>query len=399
MIAPALPRRAVIIALALMILVGSGVAAFRWPRRQALPEGLLQANGRIEGDHVTVASKFAGRIRRVTVREGDAVTPGTVVMELDDAQTRARVTQAAAAVAQADARLEQARQAVLALDARVRAGRVALQTLGREVPIEIEIARAGVEQARAMREKGEAAEQQASRDRQRFAELAASGLVAPQASEHADLAWAVARKEAEAARTALLRAEKQLTQALLGEERIAAEHEELTALRAEREQAAASLAQAEAGLRQARAALAEAESVLADLTIVAPIAGVVTTRVRDVGEVVGAGAPLLDLVDLDRLYLKVYVPEKEIGRLALGQRAQIYVDAFPGRAFLATVRQIGSRAEFTPKEVQTPDERVKLVYAVKLYLDENPERRLTPGLPADAVIRWKDDAPWARPQW
>ena len=60
---------------------------------------------------------------------------------------------------------------------------------------------------------------------------------------------------------------------------------------------------------------------------------------------------------------------------------------------------IASRAEFTPKEVQTPDERVKLVYAVKLYLKSNPDHRLTPGLPADAVIRWREDAAWAKPRW
>jgi HlyD family secretion protein len=95
----------------------------------------------------------------------------------------------------------------------------------------------------------------------------------------------------------------------------------------------------------------------------------------------------------------VFVPETEIGRVRLGLPARIYTDAFPERPFPATVRYIASRAEFTPKEIQTPDERVKLVYAVKLYLDENPDHRLTPGLPADAVIRWKDDTPWQRPRW
>jgi HlyD family secretion protein len=119
----------------------------------------------------------------------------------------------------------------------------------------------------------------------------------------------------------------------------------------------------------------------------------------DSGEVVGAGTPLLVLVDLDRLYLKVYVPEVEIGKLRLGLPARVYTDAFPDQPFAASVRHIASQAEFTPKEVQTPDERVKLVYAVKLYLTENPGHRLTPGLPADAVIRWDPDVPWERPRW
>lgn len=116
------------------------------------------------------------------------------------------------------------------------------------------------------------------------------------------------------------------------------------------------------------------------------------------GEVVAAGAPLLELVDLDHLYLKVYVPEVQIGKLRLDLSARIFTDAFPEQPFEAMVRYIASKAEFTPKEVQTPDERVKLIYAVKLYLRENPDHRLTPGLPADAIIRWKEDVVWAKPR-
>ena len=85
--------------------------------------------------------------------------------------------------------------------------------------------------------------------------------------------------------------------------------------------------------------------------------------------------------------------------LKLGQQAMVYTDAFPDTGFAATLRHIGSRAEFTPKEVQTPDERVKLVYAVKLYLDSNPQQQLTPGIPADAVVRWKDGVAWQKPRW
>ena len=88
-----------------------------------------------------------------------------------------------------------------------------------------------------------------------------------------------------------------------------------------------------------------------------------------------------------------------IGKVRLGLPARVYTDAFPDEPLSATVRYIAAQAQFTPKEVQTPDERVKLVYAVKLYLDANPQHRATPGLPADAVIRWKEGAPWARPRW
>lgn len=280
----------------------------RWFGSNTLPEGLIQANGRIEGDRVIVAGKFAGRITRLRVREGDTVARDQVLVEMDDAQARARVHQARAALAALDAQVQLAA----------------------------------------------AREAQAARDAVRFRELFREGTASSYETEQADLGARVA-------------------------------HDQLVAARAQRASAAA--------------ALAEAESVIADLTIRAPTAGTVLARMVDGGEVVGSGTPLLALVDLDRLYLKVYVPEVEIGRLRLGLPAQVYTDAFPDRPFAASVRYIASEAEFTPKEVQTPDERVKLVFAVRLYLTANPEHRLMPGLPADAVIRWDPNVPWQRPRW
>jgi HlyD family secretion protein len=200
-----------------------------------------------------------------------------------------------------------------------------------------------------------------------------------------ELAATAATSELEAARTGLIHAEKQLAQSRLGEARIQAQSDGVAALAAQ--------------FDQGRAVQAEAESVLHDLTLVAPISGIITTRVRDTGEVIAAGSPVFDLVNLDRLYLKVYVPESQIGKLRLDLPARIHIDALPDQSFPATARYIASRAEFTPKEVQTPDERVKLVYAVKLYLTDNPNHRLTPGLPADAVIRWQESIAWQNPKW
>ncbi len=187
------------------------------------------------------------------------------------------------------------------------------------------------------------------------------------------------------AQAALTQAQKQLAEAELGWDQIKSKESQITAM--------------EAQLEQAKAALDAAQSVLDDLTIYAPATGMITTRIVDIGEVIVAGSPMFDIVDLDRLYLKCYVPENQIGKLRLGLPARIYTDAFPDNPFSASLRYIASAAEFTPKEVQTPDERVKLVYAVKLYLDANPEHRLTPGLPADAVIRWMEETPWTKPRW
>lgn len=150
-------------------------------------------------------------------------------------------------------------------------------------------------------------------------------------------------------------------------------------------------------LQRARAQLEEIEARLSDTRIVAPINGTIVTKITNIGEVLSPGGLIALIVDLDSLYLKAFVPEPQIGKVRLNLPAQIFVDAYPNKPFSATIRYISSRAEFTPKEVQTREERVKLVYAIKIYLDENPEHMLTPGMPADAIIRWKGNEEW--PKW
>ena len=160
------------------------------------------------------------------------------------------------------------------------------------------------------------------------------------------------------------------------------------------ESADAQIAAAEAQAHAAQAALEESRATLADTQVLSPARGVVTTKVAENGEVLAIGAPIVVITDLDRLHMKAYVPEAEIGRIKIGDPAHINVDAFRARPFPAQVREIAGQSEFTPKEVQTREERVKQVVAVKLYLDENPDHLLVPGMPADAVIRWKPEAPW-----
>jgi len=336
-----------------------------------LPEGLIQANGRIEGDHIIVSSKFSGRIHSLRVQEGDAVKSGQILVELDDTQVRIRATQAEKAVA--------------TLRARVEALQMELEVMRKEVPLAIDSAEAEVAHTTAMAAKAEATEQQARRDALRQQQLASQGAASRQREEQAGLALEAAHHDMSASRTAVTRAQKQLAQVKLGWERINVREGELKAVLAQ--------------LEQSEAALAEAQSILSDLVIKAPADGVIHTHMADVGEMAAPGTPLLDLVDLDRLYLKVYVPEIQIGKLRVGLPARIRTDCFPDRDIAATLRMISARAEFTPKEVQTHDERTKLVYAVKLYLDENPDHSLTPGMPADAVIRWKEDVEWAFQRW
>jgi len=343
---------------------------FLW-REPPLPEGLVQANGRIEGDHYTVAGKWSGRVANLLAREGDQVEKGQILIEFDDAQIVARV--------------KQAKAGVNAVKAKFKAAQTSVTIFKKMVPLKVDTANAAVMHAKATIVSAKASEFQTRKDMQRFRALLKSHTVEKHRSEQADLAWKVAKADLTTAKAAQTQALKQLAEAQLGWEQIKAREDEVAAL-------AAQVAQAEAKVE-------EVLSTLDDLTIKAPATGMITTRIVNAGEVVTAGTPLYDIVDLDKLYLKVYVAEKEIGKVRMGLPAQIYSDAFSEQPFPATVRYIASQAEFTPKEVQTPDERVKLVYAVKLYLDENPDHRLTPGLPADAIMRWQQQTPWARPQW
>lgn len=356
----------------LVVAFGVAVGAWYWLRNStALPDGLIQANGRIESDVVNISSKLAGRIETLAAREGDAVKAGAALVQLDDRSVRARLEEAQSALATAAARLE--------------AARTNLAVMRREVPVTIAIAEASVASAEAAERRAVSAEAQDLRDAERARRLAADGSVPVQTAEQADLKWHQSRDQGAVARASRAQAQQALGDARLGPHRIRAKEAELLSLEAMR--------------REAQARVAQAQTAVDDLRVVSPIDAVVTSRFANVGEVVNAGMPLLELVDLDRLYLKVYVPEKEIGKVRRGLPARIHTDAFPNEPFDATVRYISSRAEFTPKEVQTPDERTKLVYEVRLYLERNPQHRLTPGLPADAVIRWKEDVAWVPPRW
>jgi multidrug resistance efflux pump len=120
-------------------------------------------------------------------------------------------------------------------------------------------------------------------------------------------------------------------------------------------------------------------------TLTSPITGLVLERPVHVGEVAMPGAPLMTLADLENLTLTVYVPEDQLGQVRIGQLVEVTVDAYPQRTFEGTVSFIASQAEFTPKNVQTREERVSMVFAVKVKLP-NPDHALKPGMPADAVL-------------
>jgi multidrug efflux pump subunit AcrA (membrane-fusion protein) len=141
----------------------------------------------------------------------------------------------------------------------------------------------------------------------------------------------------------------------------------------------------DAELKQARAALESAKLRLGYATLTSPLAGVVLTRAAQPGEVVAVGMPIVTVADLDTVWFEGFVPEPDLGRLRLGQKAEVKSDSFPDQKFLGTVHYISPKAEFTPKTVETYKERITLVYRTKIKL-ANPERRLKKGMPAEAVV-------------
>ncbi len=158
---------------------------------------------------------------------------------------------------------------------------------------------------------------------------------------------------------------------------------QLKAARAQAEAARGALGQAVAGLNLVRVQISNA-------SITAPVSGTVLERNIEVGELAMAGTAICKLGDLSRPYLKIYLPENLYGRVKLGQTAGVTVDSYPKRNFAGRVAAIASQAEFTPKDIQTKEERVKLVFAVKIAV-ENPGGELKPGMPADAVLELQSE--------
>lgn len=216
-----------------------------------------------------------------------------------------------------------------------------------------------------------------------------------------------ARRERERLARDLTTAEHHLATARRDDQRYEALVREGTIPVQRREQAANVLAEAQGRVAALNAALTQAnariealdktvqlaESQLAKTVITAPLSGTVLTKSIEVGELATPGRPIATLVDLDRIELKIYVPEREIGKLSLGNEARVRTDAFPGQYIPARVSRIDSQAQFTPRDIHMPDERVRLVFGVTLALD-NPEDRLKPGMPADAWVRWNSATAW-----
>ena len=293
----------------------------------------IVAPGTVEATEAQLGFQAPGRIASVSAREGDFARAGTLLAVLDRSEAEARRAQAAAQVA---------------------AARALLRELERGSRVE------EVAQARAALDAAQRLAADAQRDLERMTHLIQSGAVSQEAFDKARLA-------ADVAKSLLQQADEQYRIVRTGPRR-----ERIEAQRAQ-------LALAEAALRAA-------DAVLDNMAIRAPFDGVVTVRHREPGEVVPAGSPVLSLLNRDDRWVRIYVSEARVGAVRLGQKVAISTDTFRGKSYPGEVISISSEAEFTPKNVQTTEERVKLVYAVKVRVDGDKAYDLKPGMPADVKL-------------
>ncbi|HVZ78385.1 MAG TPA: efflux RND transporter periplasmic adaptor subunit [Gemmatimonadaceae bacterium] len=291
------------------------------------------ASGTVEATQADLGFQVAGRIARIVPHEGDRVRAGDTLAFLDRDDLLARQSQARAALAAAQAGLAELEHG----------------------PRPEELA-----QAREADSIATARLADAQRDYDRMQQLVRTLAVSRQAFDKAQAALDVARSSREQAAQQL-----RLVAAGPRQERVDAQR--------------AAVAQAQAAVHQADAALAYA-------VIVAPFDGIVTVRDRELGEAVPAGAPVLTVMNAGDRWVRIYVAENRLASVHLGQRASITTDTYPGRTYDGAVSFIASQAEFTPRNVQTTEERVKLVYAVKVRIAGDTALALKPGMPADVQL-------------
>jgi len=380
------PRRAlVIVALAVLLGIG-GFAAWRFFLAMPdLPPGVIAVSGRIEGDDAALAAKTAGRIREITVREGDRIAAGNVIAVLDDQQIRAREAQAEAAVRQAEARVRLAQHQITVLNEQLRQSRFGVDQARSDAQGRVHEAEGRLAAAEAQLAQAQAAHALAKWDRQAFTRLYQKELVAEQearraeSNEEAQAALvAAARRQVEAARGGLQTARANLVNPAIRSSQVAAVQGQIL-------QAQADIAAAQADAERARAQLEEARANRQDLQVVAPFAGTVATRTAEPGEVVMAGTPIVTLVNLAEVYLRAFVPEGQIGRVRVGQRARVYLDSAPAKPIEAVVSRVDPEAAFTPENTYFREDRVKQVVGVKLQL-RGAAGFAKPGMPADGEI-------------
>jgi len=379
-----------------LIVAGLGIAGTLVYRNlHSQPDNSIRISGNIELTQVNVAFKVSGKLVERAVDEGDNVKKGMVVARLDREQLLRQRDSAQAALQQAQSQLAQASTTVdwteqsQASDLSLRrADLAAAEAHLRELeagsrPQEIQEAQAAVESARTESERSQKDWERAqtlyqkddisTQQRDQFrarAETAVSAL--RQAQEKLGMVKEGPRKEViEAARAQVKRAAASIEWAGAQRLDVTRKRQDVTGRQAE--------------IERARAQIGIIDSQLADTVAVSPIDGVVLVKASNVGEILAPGTTVVTIGDIEHPWLRGYINEKDLGRVKIGMKARVSTDSYPGKVYSGRVSFIASEAEFTPKQIQTSEERLKLVYRIKIDV-ENPQHELKSNMPADAVL-------------
>jgi HlyD family secretion protein len=386
-------RNRILFLIALVAMLGAAVG-FVFREHNPDPD-VLRLSGNIELLQVNIAFKTSGLLAELLTDEGRNVKKGDVIARLSGEQLMrmyeresAAASEAVAVLAQAEASLEWQRQTFAANLAARKAELAAAVAYLRELEIgsrseEIAEARAAVASATAEYEHSQ-------KDWERAQRLYKQDDISAQ--QHDQF-----RVQAQSAVAALGQAEQRLALIEAGprEETIAAQKGHVARARAEVSAAEAArfeikrreleITAKRAELDRARAQVNLIETQINDLVVTSPADGVVLLKAADAGEVVAAGTTIVTIGDIDRPWLRAYVPETQLGRIKIGQPVRIISDSYPDKVYSGRISFISSEAEFTPKQIQTSQERVKLVYRIKIDV-ANPHRELKLNMPVDADI-------------
>ena len=383
-----------LIVIALVLAAGAaGIYAFRGTGHDV--SNRIVVSGNIELTEVNIAFKTSGRLIERTVTEGDSVKKGQILARLDRDQLTAQREREAAGVLSSESQLAQARtaldwqRATVAADIEQRkadlaASEARLSELHNGArPQERLDAKAAVEAARSEAER-------ARKDWERAQVLHKNDDISTAQFDQYRTRWESAEAASQSAREreALVlagpRSEVVQGQAAQVERaRAAVKMAEANAIEMKRREQELNTRRAEAARSKASVALIDTQ--LADTVAVSPVDGVVLVKAADVGEVLAPGTTVLTVGDIDHPWLRGYVNETDLGKVKLGSKVRVTTDSYKGKIYNGRVTFISSEAEFTPKQIQTQQERVKLVYRVKIEL-ENPNHELKSNMPADAEI-------------
>jgi HlyD family secretion protein len=391
------PRRSPLpLILGVLVLTGIGYGLWIWINQPKAGE--LKVSGLIEGYETDVGAKTPGRIDEVTVHEGDGVKKGQLIVRLDDSEIQAQLQGAVARISAAKQQALHAQLQLRVLNDQITQARLILQQSkgdaeGRvnQADAQVAAAQAQLAQAQAQVTATQSDVRLVQLNRNRFTQLLKEGATSQQQFDQAQANLESAQANLKARLASVVAAQRQvnaaqgsLTQTQTATLNPQLRNSQLAVVRQQLAQAQSQLAAAQAEVVNAKATKSQLQAQIGYLNILSPISGVVTARSVEPGAVVTAGKTLLSLIDLDRVYLRGYVPAGSIGKVQVGQQARVYLDS-DSKPYLAHIAAIDPKASFTPENIYFRDERVKQVFGVKIVID-HPGGYVKPGMPADAEI-------------